>query len=1010
MPHSVKRKEHEGMKNKKVAQFLAGLMAVAVVLTATPVTASAAAKSVTVSTQAQLEAALKNPKVTAIVIKTAKGTTFKVKAGDYENKKLVIAAPNATVNNYGDFKKVSIHDAKVVYDRGVSNDITVSDKNTLKLVAGKQSYESDITITSSGAKITIVNNGEVNAIKVKGKSDVTVRGNAQESPVITNDAQGTSIVAAMDAAVVLNKAANVTVKSGATLESLTTKADSVIRVEAGTTIEKVVIDGAGTKVALTIDGKVEKVVVEKKADVSVSGATTSTVAVENNAAGATIVSEVKADVSLNADAKVSFEKGAEGSTVKTEAAGVKAEVSNNTEQKVTLTDENGRDSTIDIGGTTDEATPDGGSGGGSAGGSTGGSGGGSTGGTTDESKITVGAIEMHDLTTLYVTMDEVAGARFTLDDDTTALSASHDGTKYTVTVANTIANGTHTLKLATDEKSGGGTFTYDATPVLSGADKTENVFASDVSGLAEATVTDTKWGQAVTAKWHKDSADGEELTDLAAAKAYLDGVDKTVVCVFTATAPNGAAATRTMAYVYKEDVTPTKVVIKNDGAVKVGHTLTADLQDDNGAPAGGGTFTYQWKVCATSDGSYEDVSGATSASYEIPGEGAEKFYKVEVKYTSNGEQTLTSDATTAVLKGTLVPDGAASYSEELANDDGSGSAPDQTKLTATFKNDAGKSVAVTLAFADDSGKLTANGEVSFTATATGYEDYTAGKVTIQVKGAKPKAEDVALVTDADALKLIDQDKAAFTKADAALEYHTGDNEWKPVTADPFSATTSTTVSVRRKATASNTASDVFTISVAQGNLGTKKIQLAAVSMSDGSIVLGENPTLSGTVTDENEAGVSGYEIQIWDVSANEKVASADVTGKTVTDQTLTLESGKEIAAGKAYTVSVLAKTSDAVKYEPAQPGAGQATKLLCEITFTLDSGEFAEDAGVKNSKLTVDANSAITDLPEPTKTEFIFKGWKKEATDENVLEGTEKVTTSITLIAVWEAEPEQTEP
>lgn len=416
------------MKNKKVAQFFAGLMAAAMILTATPVTASAAAKSVTVKTQAQLNAALKNPKVTTIVIKTPKGITFKVKAGDYENKKLVIAAPKATVNNYGDFKKVSIHDAKVVYDRGAANQITVSDKNTLKLVAGKQSYESDITITSSGAKIIIVNNGEVDDIKVRGKSSVTVRGNAKEAPVITNDAENASIVAAMNASVVLNKSANVTVKSGCTLESLTTKADSAIKVEAGTTVKTLVVDGADSKIALTIDGKVEKIVVRKKADVSMSGATTSTVAVENNAAGTTIASEVKAAVSLNADATVKLEKGAEGSSVKTEGADVKAEVSNNTDQKVTLTDANGKDSTIDTGKTSDDATSGGDNTGDSTGGSTGGStgsssGGGSTGGSSETQKKNFGATATVDKSTKKVTvaMASVENAVFKINGIETTL-------------------------------------------------------------------------------------------------------------------------------------------------------------------------------------------------------------------------------------------------------------------------------------------------------------------------------------------------------------------------------------------------------------------------------------------------------------------------------------------------------------------------------------------------------------------------------------------------------------
>lgn len=79
---------------------------------------------------------------------------------------------------------------------------------------------------------------------------------------------------------------------------------------------------------------------------TVSGTTTDTIAVENNASGSTITSGVKANVSLNADAKVSLEKGAEGSAVKTGSEAVKADVTNNTSEKVTLTDASGKDLSI----------------------------------------------------------------------------------------------------------------------------------------------------------------------------------------------------------------------------------------------------------------------------------------------------------------------------------------------------------------------------------------------------------------------------------------------------------------------------------------------------------------------------------------------------------------------------------------------------------------------------------------------------------------------------------------
>jgi peptidoglycan hydrolase CwlO-like protein len=72
------------MRNKGMKKLFAGLLAAALVTTGTVLpqtTAQAATKSVTVKTQAQLNSALKNSKVTQIVIKTNKGVTLKIGGG-----------------------------------------------------------------------------------------------------------------------------------------------------------------------------------------------------------------------------------------------------------------------------------------------------------------------------------------------------------------------------------------------------------------------------------------------------------------------------------------------------------------------------------------------------------------------------------------------------------------------------------------------------------------------------------------------------------------------------------------------------------------------------------------------------------------------------------------------------------------------------------------------------------------------------------------------------------------
>lgn len=371
------------MKNKTTKRLLTMTMALAFALSSTvftPTTVSAAAtKTVTVKTQKQLDAALKDTKTTSIVIKTSKNVTLKIKEGDYEKKSLTVSTPKATINNYGDFKKISINDGKYFIDRGDGNNIVVKDTNPLKLTTGKQSSGTQITISGKGGKISIVNNGSVDEINVKSKCSITVNGNAKEAPTITNNAAGAEIVTAMDANVVLNKAATLTVKAGVGLGTLAVNADSKITVAEGATAEDITIAGSAAKVDLTVNGTVDSVTVAAKVELAVSGTTTATVAITNNAQGAAIQSEVKTDVTLNADAKVSLDKGAEGSSVTVGSADVKPVVENKTDDKVTVTDSTGKETAVeagkDTGSTTTPTTPTTPDTGNTGGGSTGGGGG-----------------------------------------------------------------------------------------------------------------------------------------------------------------------------------------------------------------------------------------------------------------------------------------------------------------------------------------------------------------------------------------------------------------------------------------------------------------------------------------------------------------------------------------------------------------------------------------------------------------------------------------------------------
>jgi|AntAceMinimDraft_16_1070373.scaffolds.fasta_scaffold39578_2 hypothetical protein len=89
--------------------------------------------------------------------------------------------------------------------------------------------------------------------------------------------------------------------------------------------------------------------------------------------------------------------------------------------------------------------------------------------------------------------------------------------------------------------------------------------------------------------------------------------------------------------------TPLTAIAAITGTPKVGETLTVFAL----TPAGT-TTTYQWWICVISDGTYAEISGATSSTYTLVAGDATKFIKVIATGTGNYTGTITSDATTVI--------------------------------------------------------------------------------------------------------------------------------------------------------------------------------------------------------------------------------------------------------------------------------------------------------------------------------------------------------------------------
>lgn len=331
---------------KLMKSVLACLLAFAMVLSVMPVNSYAAAKkSVVVTNQKQLEKALKNG-ATNIVIKTNKNVKITIPATKKAAKASIsVQAKNATITNKASVKSIVIKDAKAFVESGKNNDIKITDSK-LSLTVAKESKGADIKVAKKDAEIKVVAKGDVASVTVAKTADVTLT------------VSKTATVASVNVAA---KGASVDLNAKGTVSDV-----------------KVSEKAADTKLNINASGKVENVQIDAKADVAVAGSTTEAVKVTVNAKDTTIKAETAVETTLNADAKVDLSKGAEGSKVTT-AENVKADVANNTTDKVTVTDSTGKETSVDAGKTEttkdeskeDDEKKDDQSSGGSSGGSSG---------------------------------------------------------------------------------------------------------------------------------------------------------------------------------------------------------------------------------------------------------------------------------------------------------------------------------------------------------------------------------------------------------------------------------------------------------------------------------------------------------------------------------------------------------------------------------------------------------------------------------------------------------------
>lgn len=216
-------------------------LAAAMIVTAVPMQSAQAAektsastkkakKTVVVTTQKELNAALKSGTAKKIKIKTDAKASFNLKAGEYKGLKIVVDAPNAKINNNASgLKKIKVNSLAKWTEKAEGNKFIVTSDSKI-VVKATASVES-VSYKGEGTKAELKVQGSVAKVLVEKALELVVSGKAEAVAIeVAKTAEGTTITATVT--VKVETAADVKVELGEGAEgSKVETTDTTVKVE-----------------------------------------------------------------------------------------------------------------------------------------------------------------------------------------------------------------------------------------------------------------------------------------------------------------------------------------------------------------------------------------------------------------------------------------------------------------------------------------------------------------------------------------------------------------------------------------------------------------------------------------------------------------------------------------------------------------------------------------------------------------------------------------------------------
>ena len=189
-----------------------------------------------VTTQEELNTALKNTNITNLILKTDQKEKYIIPEGKFENVSLTVDAPNADVENYGNFKSITIKQiAADTWTENAKNNVLILDAAAGHVVVPADAGIKEIRVVNSNSSFKLEVQGNIDKISIDSISKVDINMSGTLGIMEVNNRATVSISGSSASPVIINvgeKADGTTINSYVKT-SVTASADTEINLSKG---------------------------------------------------------------------------------------------------------------------------------------------------------------------------------------------------------------------------------------------------------------------------------------------------------------------------------------------------------------------------------------------------------------------------------------------------------------------------------------------------------------------------------------------------------------------------------------------------------------------------------------------------------------------------------------------------------------------------------------------------------------------------------------------------------